>query len=484
MLALELELLTGVYRAGLPDGSAAEWPPHPERVFSALVQAWADGGCEAKERAALEWLEGAGAPLIDADDAWGERDAPTVFVPPNDQRGSEEAVLPDRRPRQARSFRASIPAVPTVRMFWPSADAREHKLALASLAHRVASLGHSASLVRMNVSDDLAINEARLWRPSEDGDAVLRVPHRDRLSRLEHWFSEGERPRVGMSMRYQPPAVRAVASPRQSVFGGANDWFVFEDEGCGFRPDILALGHIAKTVRAALMENGPQPTPEIISGHCANGEPTSIAHLAIVPLANLGWEHATGDLLGFAIVLPRDCKGAKRDAVLDAVANFAPLNEEGETRLAKVYLAKDAVWHVSRAATPSRSSLKPDRWCRTASTWASATPLLLDRFPDDGDTIEEARLIAWACGNIGLPEPIEIEIHKHSAVTGAPSAYPARGNPRAPDWSFPLGAKFAQRPRRHVVLRFAEDVQGPVILGAGRFHGFGLCLPVVQEQRH
>ena len=32
MLTLELELLTGVYRAALPDGSAAEWPPHPERV--------------------------------------------------------------------------------------------------------------------------------------------------------------------------------------------------------------------------------------------------------------------------------------------------------------------------------------------------------------------------------------------------------------------------------------------------------------------
>ncbi len=57
MLTLEIELLTGVYRAALPDGSSAEWPPHPERVFSALVQAWADGGCDSQERAALEWIE-------------------------------------------------------------------------------------------------------------------------------------------------------------------------------------------------------------------------------------------------------------------------------------------------------------------------------------------------------------------------------------------------------------------------------------------
>ena len=52
MLALEIELLTGAYRASLVDGSAAEWPPHPERVFSALAQSWGDGGCDAKDTGA------------------------------------------------------------------------------------------------------------------------------------------------------------------------------------------------------------------------------------------------------------------------------------------------------------------------------------------------------------------------------------------------------------------------------------------------
>ena len=110
------------------------------------------------------------------------------------------------------------------------------------------------------------------------------------------------------------------------------------------------------------------------------------------------------------------------------------------------------------------------------------TPILLDRFPDHGDAIEEARVIAAACRNIGLPEPVEIEVHKHSAVYGAPSAYPARGDRRLPDWSFPQAAKFARRPRRHVVLRFADKVEGPILLGAGRFHGLGLCLPLDPER--
>ena len=94
----------------------------------------------------------------------------------------------------------------------------------------------------------------------------------------------------------------------------------------------------------------------------------------------------------------------------------------------------------------------------------------------------EARLIAAACRNIGLPEPLAVEIHKHSAIKGAPSAYPARGQLSRPDWSFPKDAKFAGRPRRHIILRFAANIEGPVILGAGRFYGFGLCLPLVGER--
>ena len=40
MLAIEFELLTGRYAATAHnDRSRAEWPPHPARIFSALVAA-------------------------------------------------------------------------------------------------------------------------------------------------------------------------------------------------------------------------------------------------------------------------------------------------------------------------------------------------------------------------------------------------------------------------------------------------------------
>jgi CRISPR-associated protein Csb2 len=159
------------------------------------------------------------------------------------------------------------------------------------------------------------------------------------------------------------------------------------------------------------------------------------------------------------------------------LAGFARISE-GESACAELRLSRNLLWRVQRSPAPSRASLQPNRWCGASLSWATATPVFLDRFPDHNDAAEEARLIAMACHNIGIPEPIEIEIYKHSAVRSAPSAYASGGNDSTPDWSFPEGAKFVQRPRRHVVLRFAEPVEGPVLLGAGRFHGLGLCLPL------
>jgi CRISPR-associated protein Csb2 len=481
MLVLEIELLTGVYRAELPDRSAAEWPPHPERVFSALVQSWGDGGLDSQERNTLEWLETLPPPLIEAEDIANdyERSMPTVFVPPNDYRGEQLEVIPDCRPRQARSFRARVTWSPVVQLIWPEVIPDQHFPILQGLASRVASLGHSASLVRFAFGREVAIDSFRLWRPGEIGDTALRMIHRGRLQNLERWRAQGQRPSVGGWSTYHKPVAITEVSTSPSVFGTAADWFVFEDSG-GMRPDLLGFAHVAKCVRMSLMKHAPQPPGEVISGHTPAGAMTTNPHIAIVPLANVGWPHATGDLLGFAVVLPRETNADERRPILTAVARFARI-EEGDGACAELHLRGDVVWRVQRSASPSRASLLPKRWCGTAATWASATPVVLDRFADHNDPVEEASFIALACRNVGLPEPLEIEIHKHSSVHSAPSAYASAATGSRVDWSFPDDAKFSRRPRRHVVLRFAAPVEGPVILGAGRYHGFGLCLPLVQE---
>ena len=110
---------------------------------------------------------------------------------------------------------------------------------------------------------------------------------------------------------------------------------------------------------------------------------------------------------------------------------------------------------------------------------ATVTPVVLDRhLKEDGEARREemAGLIAAACANIGLPEPQVVVADKHSALEGAPSAWPSA---RAPAWMrWRLPATLASRALTHAVIRFDKPVQGPVMLGAGRFVGLGLCRPI------
>lgn len=510
MLTLEMELLTGVYRASLVDRSAAEWPPHPERVFSALVQAWGDGGERADERAALEWLEALDEPpSIEASEINGERTAPAVYVPPNDARSTDISILPAQRKRQARQFMAVVPLEPLaspdgtlvhVRFRWAQPAPEPHWRPLGALAQRVSSVGHSSSFVRLLFREEpSAEGPARMYVPGEDGDTPLRVAYPGRLRHLEEWYSiEGgkrrERPKVRATARYVAPRNLAGDAPN-TIFGAEDNWVVLATAPQGFDdrsealssyvPDLLAFPRVAKCIRNALMKSAPDPPPEI-SGHEVDGTPSQSPHLAIVPLANVGWTRSDGSLLGVGLVLPRDASLQDRSVVFRAVQDWMRARRTAENQpIGEARLGRSAVWSLVRLIDSERASLRPDRYCRVAHSWASVTPVFLDRFLKGTNELEEVDLIVRACANIGLPERdlVEVEIHKHSAVCGAETTYPSRGRERRPDWSFPEESRYRSRPRRHVVLRFRNEVRGPILLGAGRFHGMGLLLPILDEGR-
>ena len=81
---IEVNFLTGRYVATHHNKrDRAEWPPHPARLFSALVATWADGDCDVTERHALEWLETQDPPSISTPGAT-PREPVSHFVPVND----------------------------------------------------------------------------------------------------------------------------------------------------------------------------------------------------------------------------------------------------------------------------------------------------------------------------------------------------------------------------------------------------------------
>ena len=471
-LVLEIEFLTGVCRATREPGEdAPDWPPQPDRVFSALVSAWAARGERPEERVALEWLETQPLPTIHASNHTS-RTTPDVFVPPNDPRASRTAktylqVMPNGRPRQPRRFPTARPDDPFMALVWPVEPAPALFDALNAIARCVGYLGHSASLARCRFLLATAPVQRHPSRP------VRRRVYPGRLRELERaYHANSVRPTIR-------PGAPVFTSPG-SIELSPNDWLVLEAiEGevpdKGEVPDIRAAALVCRVLRQALMSGYRKAglediIPEVVSGHALDGTPTRLPHLAIAPMAFAGFPHADGHLLGFALIPPREItldsiRGFR--AAFENVARYHPDKERRVLTLKGPPL--NGLLHLTPAPDDRtrKRSLSPGPYLRPSRIWASATPIVLERHLKRKDDAEVRELVARACQNAGLsrPDPSRIRVDKHSAVEGMPPAQPLAGAPLWTRWKTPKS--LASRQSIHAVIDFERDVSGPVLLGAG-----------------
>jgi CRISPR-associated protein Csb2 len=400
-----------------------------------------------------------------------------VFVPPNDDAATALSIMPDRRRRQERRFAACVPLDSTVRFIWPTAPVPEIAEALAALARDTSYLGHSASLVRCAVVHDA---------PEAPIEPARRVLYPGRLAELERAHSARCRPSPGASVASTAPAPATTPS---SVFG--SEWLVFAHAG-GQRPDAVAGALACKVLLKAVQAGySPDQAPGWISGHAPDGTPHTLPHLAAVPLLDAGWEWSEGRLMGLALVIPREQETALAAAIdpdqpapdAMALANEANLFRalaviNQSTAAAELEIALGLPggrqWRLRREAHPEAHSLRPRRYAGPARAWASVTPIALDRHPKQAGEAEA--IVMNSCVRIGLPKPSKVLLDKHSAIRGSPSTQPGA---RAPAWTgWRLPPALAGRRLTHAVIVFDEPVGGSVILGAGRFAGLGLCMPL------
>lgn len=565
MFAIRIDLLTGRYAAtAYNDREKAEWPPHPARLFSALVATWAEGQPGSAdgdaELASLQWLEQLPAPtvLASAAAAVAERSIATVFVPVNDvgvinapdhgkleaaERAIDDAVghaarakaaqqiaklrdklvadtkketsvparfgkhdaesaehaLLDRRVRQPRTFPCAVPEVPAFAFVWHEVDAPTDAVAAMSrLAQRLVRLGHSSSMVHARivaaaVIDDLAPRVERFTPDESAGDLMIRWIAAGQTERLirAHARHQQVEPRVlpARSMRYRAGKPGTTVAAARGVFEHER-WIVFA-RASGPRLPITSVAGLSRQLRRALMSVADQPVPEVLSGHQPDGAPSTQVHVAVVALPFVTGPHPDGALLGVALVLPRSIDEAARRAVMRAVGRLEQRrravhdDEEAEQDDppvvalelggAEPLVLERVVWSDETGAT-----LRPWSWTRPSRRWASATPVALDRNPGDlhdPDPVARARAFDAARSSvlesvqrIGLPSPTEIDVVRSCVL---PSTAKPRSYPR-----FPIGAHKPQRVLVHVRLMFSERICGPVLLGAGRYHGLGLCAPV------
>jgi len=461
MFAFEVEYLTGrVFAATFHDPTAIEWPPHPSRLFAALVAAYKECNLDMKSRAALEWLEGQPAPHIQANPTMisgnDGRDVPSIFFPVNDKKTSDAEYLPQNRNRQPFWLPSFTPIDPTVWFIWPT-DPGLHSSALQRLAENVTYLGHSMSPVRVRLNN--APPEATLV-PDPAGSIRLRIPERGRLKHLEDVYDLRIKDTTTQPLRGREVSYGAVGKPTSEIPASIFQTnYVYRLQKVSLPPETS--GRLMAAVRQAVLSLHPDPIPEVVSGHDAQGAPSKKPHLAIAPLLNVGHMRADGHVLGFAVWLPHAPLNVIGD-LETALSNFSTL------KLGR--LGQWGVRYISPAMiTREVKGLNPAIYTEAHDTWASVTPVIFGRHPKKsqiGPGKDGGRVVAELCERIGLPRPIEVRLGPVSAFRGAATAS-----------AFAPPDKYNRLFRAHVQLRWAEPVRGPVLIGAGLFSGFGLCRP-------
>lgn len=523
MLAFGIRYLNGFVAAAEPDNlERAEWPPHPARVFMALAAAHFQTGADSAERSALLWLEGAErggeitAPQIVASDVM-QRAIVTQYVPVNDKAGPSKALLhslPLTRDRQERVFARAWLEDDRVYLHWPDVNPPDqHREALASLCAKVTRIGHSSSLVQMWLADPGEIGEPN-WMPDNVRAIVhLRIPGPGTLDHLERQYNaaaiedyaslkvtevQADDPKIEKAARKrlreayanQPPTQQR---PRLSLFQGyaraTQKTEAVSATYTIFSPHLLALQISAKQSlyqqldlvstlivtnrwREAILShtNGlSESVRRMLSGHDVNGGPTDDPHLAFLPLTFVGHEHADGHLLGMGLVLPAVLSRDDRREALRAIAAVRELK-----------LGPLGVWEAERViASQPPWNLRAEAWTahpNGATHWSTVTPIVFDRHPKAKDKAqyqqETAAMIRDACTRIALPAPREVIVTQVSAHLGVP-----------PSFAFPrLKRKDgSERRHTHAILVFDEPVCGPILIGAGRFRGYGALRPMNEK---
>lgn len=501
--------LGGTYHAAsrVGDRSEPEWPPHFGRAFMAMVAAlyrWPRDNADPAflaERSALLELERLPAPSIWIPPAcpvglparpptvWEAERTVEVYVRRNHVQGMSGSgvgrLLPwSQRGKVARFFPGMLLApeqasadlsapLPEVHYIWTGEVARRLLAIAEPLAKVLASvtyLGTSRSLVSADICHTPPAANLRPLTLDErpaPSDLSVRVPTEGRLAALEAHYERRKRsevPPVGEVCRYRPCGPRADPPPLiESAFG---DVFPYSLEGREWLPLTGTLRITNGFRETVLSRAGERGRAAVVSGHGDDPDDRP-DHLAWVPLANVGYEHATGRILGVGVVLPRSVVPGTdgRPQALAALAGLRPSPDEGAVPLR---LGEQGCPRI-RAATAGTgpASLDTRRYTEPSRYWASVTPFVSE-FLGTRDNHDARRLVRRACRSVGLPDPVDCTLTRVGPVRGVPPSdhFLTRREPSGPAYGC-----------RHVIIDFGQPVRGPVMIGRYRYFGMGLCLP-------
>lgn len=475
---------------------AGEWPPAPARVFQALVAGAAQGRHVPDDAArALRVLEGLAAPVIAAPAARrGQRVA--MFVPNNDL----DAV--DGDPDRIGEVRTKKTVQPqllegeaTFVYAWPLPEGGGQ--GLVALADGLYQLGQGvdpAWAVGEVIDDEQLATRLRAYRgnvhrpTSGDGSKELAVPTTNSFVSIVRRFEAALirlRPTGdGRTSFVQPPKahfsmVRYDGTPPFHLFELRSESAPAKLSPFATRRATSLIEHVRDTAVASLLHALPErkvDVERVLVGRKSDGANAGpiAERIRFIPLPSIGHEHADQSIRRVLVQVP---PGPLTEGdILWALAGrpFFDLTtgEVGDTVLAAAQ--EDEMVKRYRAS------------CRT---WRSVTPVALGsalrRRIEPKRQHEEAKPATEREAEEQAARHAVAQSLRHAGIEGSPVSVHVQREPFDAHGTraerFAEGTRFVKESLWHVELTLDREIEGPLVLGDGRFLGLGVMAPQIER---
>lgn len=495
-LAIQVRLHDGRFHG------AGDWPPSPARLFQALVAGAGLGRVISDAEAdSFKWLESLPPPEILAPQARETRGF-TTYVPNNDldaKKGDPRNISAIRTGKniRARLFDADLPFC----YVWvlpeePNADFKAR--AVLDIASRLYQFGRGVDMAWATgdiVGED-GISELRS-RAGLDGftpgsgatGTLLQVPCEGSYRSLELRYLAGgirfsivKSGKANAKVLAQAPKARF----RTVAYNCAPAIHVFdlrlETEDSPFLSAPLdSVASLTPAIRDAAAERllsvhaaDPALIEQVMIGKNSDGSHvrTKTARIRIVPLPSIGHQHADMAVRRVAVSIPPGCSLPTEDILWAFSSLKLALRDQPFVLLPSIesdmlrYYVAPAGARVWRSITPVAL---PDSAGRRRINPKHITVEAKQASEKAAEELRAEAAVIQALRHAGL-EKIEGKVMRLSRAPLHLSGAKAD--------QFAEGSRFAKERLWHVELQFSKKIEGPLIIGDGRFFGLGLFVPV------
>lgn len=480
--------------------------PSPFRLFQALVAGAGIGGpLDQQTKEALTWLEGLpDAPII-ASPRMARGQAVTMFMPNNDldkfggdirniakTRGATKVWWP-------RHFDASVPWI----YAWPFAeDGGTHANTVCTLAEKLYQLGRGVDMAWAwgEIVDEAALDamfieyNGIIRRPSAGDGLLLACPGNGSLKSLverheaARFQRRTDRKRVSglhpdamfvqqpkpsyRQISYESPPVRHVFELRSSADSERRVAWPLEAASSL----VVAAREVARGRLSSAMPSRLHDVDRYLVGRKPDGSSAVPAEsrVRIIAIPSIGMHYADRGIRRLLVEIPAACPLRSEDVrwAFSGAALVDPDTGEGKDVLLSPSADDNMLRHYGVGAR--------------ARVFRSVTPVVL---PEESKRrrIEPTRRLAEA--KPGLERVMEIvgartavvQALRHVGVSAPAESIRLQREPfdRAGSHVEPFAerTRFEKERLWHVEISFGVPVEGPLLLGDGRFLGLGLMAP-------